>query len=136
MIYKYKKKLQRKMNRDIKKVNQTIREDDLWKGRFEIRQIKDSYCSFKDGSGGILTVKIRMIDKKSRKWADCTFTYSHHFNLSHLLDALNYFIVEYIDVWTNETRDSIYSREDFCNVEGDYHLDKPTDWEHFIKLRY
>lgn len=37
MIYKYKKKLQRKMNRDIKKVNQTIREDDLWKGRFEIR---------------------------------------------------------------------------------------------------
>lgn len=136
MIYKYKKKLQRKMNRDIKRVNKAIREDDLWKGRFEIRQIRDNYYSFKDGSGGILTVKIRMIDKKSRKWADCTLTYSHHFNLSHLLDALNYFIVEYIDVWTNETRDSIYSRKDFCNVEGDYHLDKSTDWEHFIKLRY
>lgn len=136
MIYKYKKKLQRKMNRDIKKANQTIREDDLWKGRFEIRQIKDSYHFFEDRSGGILTVKIRMIDKKSRKWADCTLTYSHHFNLNHILEALNYFIVEYIDVWTNETRDSIYSGEDFCNIEGDYHLDKLTDWKHFIKLRY
>ena len=42
------KKLQSKVNKSVKAINKNIYDDDLWLGRFYIKQIKSEYCEFED----------------------------------------------------------------------------------------
>lgn len=136
MIYKYKKKLQRKMNRDVRKWNKALIKDEVWRGRFKIRQLADSYYSFEDGSGGILRVQLRAIDKKTNKFADAYIDYSHHFNIAHIGDFINIFIVNYLDVWMNESREDIYNdKTDYTKIKSDYHLDKIATFDTLIYNR-
>lgn len=133
MKYKNKKKLQRKMNRDVRRWNKALIKDEVWRGRFEIRQLADSYYSFEDGSGGILRVHLRIIDKKANKFADAYMNYSHYFNISHIGDFINSFIVNYLDIWMNERREDIYNdKTDYTKIKSDYHLDRIVTFDTLI----
>lgn len=62
---KLRRTYQRKLNKLIKEVNKNIANDNLWRGRFEIRQKDAWFEKFEDGSGGILFTVLRLYDKNS-----------------------------------------------------------------------
>ena len=56
---------QRWFNKYCHYVNKCIENDDLWLGRFCIKQVRTEMFWFDDGSGGIMMAEILMIDKKT-----------------------------------------------------------------------
>lgn len=118
MSFKLRKATQRKFNADMRFVNQVIENDDLWQGRFVVRQKKANWEVFEDGSGGLLFVVVDFYDKKTKKHT--THMYEKlaggHFNfcVSKLLRDMNTFIVEDLDVWKNE--DPYNEKQDWRNV--------------------
>ena len=67
MSFDLRKATQRKFNADMRFVNRVIENDDLWRGRFVVRQKKSSWNLFDDGSGGILFTIVDFYDKKTKK---------------------------------------------------------------------
>lgn len=102
--FKERKRKQRKVNKNIKYVNQKIKDDNLWKGRFQIKQIRDYYtpCPKQyDGSDwGPFYVTVEFIDKKTKKKQYILLYYLNdiHF-INSLFVHLNSFIVAYCNVW-------------------------------------
>ena len=56
---------QRWFNQYVRYINKTIEDDDLWLGRFCVRQMSTEMRWFEDGSGGIMRAKLAMWDKKT-----------------------------------------------------------------------
>ena len=99
---KMRKKYQRQLTKLLREINQVIREDDLWLGRVEIRQIGARWEEFSDGSGGILHVILRCIDKKTQQYKDYILEYAPWLNTINWkisMEILNTFFVEDLDVW-------------------------------------
>ena len=59
------KKIQRKVNKIVRKLNKQIEDDELWKGRFYIRQVKRYMKPFDDMSGVDDAFLFEMYDKKT-----------------------------------------------------------------------
>lgn len=103
---KLRRTYQRKLNKLIKEVNKNIANDNLWRGRFEIRQKDAWFEKFLDGPGGILFTVLRLYDKKTQRFEDHDFRYAPYFsgNEWHLFKITNSFIVDYIEVWKEDPR--------------------------------
>ena len=65
MISHNRKNHQRWFNQYCRYVNKKMEEDELWLGRFCIRQLQTDMRWFEDGSGGIMGALIEMRDKKT-----------------------------------------------------------------------
>lgn len=103
---------QRAMNRLVRKMNKHIENDDLWLGRFYAKQIASSWHPYEDGSGADLFVRLRFIDKKTKCTYDTGWKSVHYWSFgARLYWTMNWFIVEYCDVWRNE--DPINDRIDY-----------------------
>lgn len=126
---KMRKEYQRQFTRKLREVNKTIREDNLWLGRVEVRQISARWEEFEDGSGGILYTILRCIDKKTRQYKDYCLEYApwiRTMNWKISYDILNKFFVEDLDVWgTGNPRDEIF---DWTKVSIDPKALKRTKW--------
>ena len=126
---KMRKEYQRKFTRLLKEANRAIREDDLWLGRVEVRQISARWGEFSDGSGGILYTVLRCIDKKTRQYKDYCFEYApyiHTIKWRMSYDILNKFFVEDLDVWrTGNPRKEIF---DWTKIPIDSKALKHTKW--------
>ncbi|HAH17790.1 MAG TPA: hypothetical protein DCL29_02070 [Eubacterium sp.] len=86
MRNKLRKKYQKRVNKLIKEVNKSIKEDPLWNGRF-VFHIMDSYFErFEDGSGGLLYVVVRGYDKKDEYHKDYTLEYIPYLRLGAKYD--------------------------------------------------
>jgi hypothetical protein len=98
------KKLQSKVNKSVKAINKNIYDDDLWLGRFYIKQTKSEYCEFEDKSGGILRVWLKFIDKKTKvNKIELIQTVGNEVLLTtNLFWRMNDFITGYIDVWSED----------------------------------
>lgn len=129
MKFKYKKKLQRKLNKIVKDVNAAIVCDELWRGRFELRQMADEYKSYEDGSGGSLFVRIRAIDKKTNNFCDFYMDYiGSVFGPYNVFHIMNDFIIEFCKVWETEGRDELYNdKTDYTKIPSDYQRDKAPE---------
>ena len=126
---KMRKEYQRQFTKLLKQANRVIREDDLWLGRVEVRQISARWEEFSDGSGGILHTVLRCIDKKTRQYKDYCLEYAPWMNTINWkisMDILNTFFVEDLDVWrTGNPRDEIF---DWTKVPVDPKALKRTKW--------
>ena len=126
---KMRKEYQRQFTRKLREVNKVIREDDLWLGRVEVRQISARWEEFEDGSGGVLHAVLRCIDKKTRQYKDYCLEYApwmRTFSWKMSMDILNKFFVEDLDVWrTGNPRDEIF---DWTKVPIDPKALKRTKW--------
>jgi hypothetical protein len=126
---KIRKEYQRQFTRKLREANKVIREDDLWLGRVEVRQISARWEEFEDGSGGILHTVLRCIDKKTRQYKDYCLEYSpwmKTINWKMSMDILNKFFVEDLDVWrTGNPRDEIF---DWTKAPVDPKALKRTKW--------
>lgn len=65
MKNKFTKKRQRKVNKAVKLMNQNLQNDPIWKGRFQVTQIKRYWEKFPDNSGGIFSVLLKIKDEKT-----------------------------------------------------------------------
>lgn len=100
-----KKKHQRAMNALVRDMNKNIATDDLWRGRFYVRQIyAPQWYIYNDRSGAELFVHLKFYDKKTGR----TYLYAdnvngwRHCNGWRLWEKMNWFIVEYCDAWKND----------------------------------
>ena len=61
---------QRALNRLVREFNKTLEKDELWCGRFIVRQYEDSpqWCRYEDGSGAELWVKLKFIDRATGRY--------------------------------------------------------------------
>lgn len=102
---KHRKHINRKLNSILREINKSIYNDDAWLGRFVIRQVRNHYYSFDDGSGGILYAYIRMYDRKTGLYKDLHEALCNETRLlrGNLYYALNSFIVEDINADWRET---------------------------------
>lgn len=95
---------QRAMNRLIRHFNKQIEQDELWNGRFVIRQYDcPQWCHYKDGSGAELWVKLKFIDRATGRY----YVGAHSVNQwrgltangSRIWELMNWLIVHHWDVW-------------------------------------
>lgn len=117
MRNKMRKKYQRNLNKKIKEVNKSLEDDDLWLGRFVIKQTNANFIKFSDNSGGWLLVELTIYDKKTNisqiyyvEYAPWKTT----FNWS-IYKILNEFIVDVIKVWEENPNPYHCSRVDWRN---------------------
>lgn len=100
--FKDRKKQQRKINKIIKEVNQRMKDDSLWRGRFQIKQLRSDYRPFpRDYSDyGNFYVELEFVDKKTgktkRSWYQSLSLFENHI---YVLLLLNDFIVFCCNVW-------------------------------------
>ena len=107
------KKHQRLMNRAMRKMNKDIEKDELWKGRFIVRQVWRQFETYEDKSGSVLHVWLKLIDKKTGLVKELRPDTVNHFVVwGHLWWEMNNFIVHDSHVW-----------DDINEVKND-----PTDW--------
>lgn len=101
---KQRKRSQRGANKIIRELNKNVATDDLWQGRFKCKQIDADWYRFDDGSGGILYMDIRIIDKKTGYYKDFRWDHLNSYVNSgwHVWEALNDFIVKDLAVWEIE----------------------------------
>lgn len=62
---KERKTHQRAMTNLLKQVNKCLKEDEMWKDRFDLRQVDAQWGPYEDHSGEELYVRLKMIDHKT-----------------------------------------------------------------------
>jgi hypothetical protein len=96
---------QRAFTKKLRELNKACEDDDLWLGRFVVRQLRSEWYQFEDNSGGFLIIILRVYDKKTDYYKDYRIEYSKHrktINWVLSMDIMNTFIVEDLDVWRKE----------------------------------
>lgn len=113
---KNRKRHQRAMNELMRLINQNIENDDLWRGRFYVRQVAAQWYEYEDKSGAELWVVLRFIDKATGFYWETAETVNHWrwYNGIHLWRAMNDFITEKTNVWRSDPRPG--SEEWFKNM--------------------
>ena len=103
---KNRKTHQRALNRAVRAFNKQLEQDDLWNGRFVVRQYEDSprWCRYKDGSGAELWVKLKFIDRATGRYYVGAHTVNEwcSFNGSRIWRLMNWLITRHWDVWTED----------------------------------
>lgn len=116
----YVKKVQRRANALFREHNEGLKQDELWLGRFYMRQVRRDVVPFEDGSGAVVNFIVEFGDKKTGKRDLESFT---NFDL-HISDhkgyaswklfwAMNDFIIKTCKVWDEEPRPSIHNALDY-----------------------
>lgn len=94
---------QRALNRKVRAFNKKLEQDDLWNGRFIVRQYEDSpqWRRYDDGSGAELWVKLKFIDRATGRYYVGAHTVNEWccFNGSRIWHIMNWLITEHWDVW-------------------------------------
>lgn len=101
--FKDRKKQQRKINKIIKEVNQRMKDDSLWRGRFQIKQLRSDYRPFPRDycDYGNFYVELEFVDKKTGK-AKRSWRHPPLFFKNYIYKLLNNFIVIDCDVWSEK----------------------------------
>ena len=99
MKNKMRKKYQKNLASALKKVNRGIKRDELWLGRFEVRQGETHFLKWDDNSGGILFCRMRVFDKATGYYKDYRFEYSGKYCDWKLWKMVNSFITVDCATW-------------------------------------
>lgn len=97
------------MNQLMRQTNENIAADPLWKGRFYVRQVSAQWYEYEDRSGAELFVVLEFIDRKTgiTHTAADTVNNWRYPNGFFLWREMNDFIVEKVNVWSENPRPSI-----------------------------
>lgn len=95
------KKVQRQVNKVFRHMNRIIEKDELWRGRFVVRQKRAYWINYQGTREYTLFVVYYFIDKKtgqiSKSYQDMDFSLD-----MHLAIEMNNFIVKDCEVWEKE----------------------------------
>lgn len=125
------KNYQRKVNKTIRNLNESILEDNLWKGRFVFKQIWTGFHRYEDGSGGSLHCIVRGYDKLTGYYKDFRMEYfgNSYFLKGDFWVMANDFIVEYANVWSDPYQNNlkIQTSPNFKNIP--YHFPELSTYQ-------
>ena len=97
---------QRAINRAVRACNKQLELDDLWLGRFVVRQYEDSprWRKYEDGSGAELWVKLKFIDRATGRYYVGNHTVNEwcSFNDSRIWRIMNWLITKHWHVWQED----------------------------------
>lgn len=97
---------QRAMNKLVRVMNKNIEKDDLWNGRFVVKQEAAQWYLYEDGSGAELFVVLRFIDRCTGRHYEVAEIVNHwrgpRAHGGRLWEKMNWFIVEHCEVWDEE----------------------------------
>ena len=122
------------MNALIRKINKCIEEDDLWQGRFFIRQYSaDEFYKYEDNSGGTLYVTLRFYDKEDMKYQEycgdtCVIC---HLNGARLWWTMNEFITETSSAW--QGHNPYENKKSYLDISNDDVVAKATKYPGFTR---
>ena len=116
---KNRKHHQRAVNRVVRRINKWLEKDELWRGRFVIRQKDARFILYEDGSGATLNVLFRFYDKKTGItkdiWADsCSITM---WGGTKLFWSINDFIIYTCKVWDNKEDSPYLDKTDYSKIK-------------------
>jgi hypothetical protein len=97
------KRHQRAMNQAIRKFNKSLEEDDLWLGRFVIRQDSADWVAYDDHSGTELYVRLKFLDRATGRYyldGDIVNRWITVFGMNRIWERMNWLITEHWNVWT------------------------------------
>ena len=123
---------QRKLNKTLRNINNNIENDNLWRGRFIMRQVGGQWNSYGNPNEHYYWVQIVMIDKKTgtfRVFADEDNTIMFG---SKYFWKINNFIVDDCKVWENEGREELYEKDK--NQYTDWKVEIKGTWNPDIKI--
>lgn len=95
---------QRRMNKYMRELNNNIKNDELWQGRFYIHQIGRQREVYADHSGMTLWVTLEMVDRKTGHIKQILDTVNHWTFGNSLWLEMNSFIVDVCQVWQEDPR--------------------------------
>lgn len=96
---------QRRMNKYMRDLNNNIKNDELWQGRFYIHQIGRQREIYADHSGMELWVTLEMVDRKTGRTKQIVDTVNHWtFFGNNLWWEMNNFIVDDVKAWLEDPR--------------------------------
>ena len=99
MKYKAVKKEQRRVNKTIKDWNKSLNKDNLWQGRFQLRQVARYVARYEDGSGFEIHYDVAIADKKSGNYIVVRASQWQIERGWRFWSQVNNFIIEDIKVW-------------------------------------
>ena len=104
---KNKKRHQRAINKLVREINLNLEQDELWRGRFMIRQdASPKWCRYEDGSGAELFVRLRFIDRATGnyyvKWESVNLWRGLNAYGFGIWCVMNWLITEHWDVWQED----------------------------------
>ena len=101
-----KNKHQRAINRAVRSFNKQLEQDNLWLGRFIVRQYEDSpqWRKYEDNSGAELWVKLKFIDRATGRYYVENHTVNKwcNFNGARIWRIMNWLITEHWNVWQED----------------------------------
>ena len=99
---------QRALNRLVREFNKTLEKDELWCGRFVVRQYEDSpqWRRYKDGSGAELWVKLKFIDSATGRYYVGAHSVNEWLGITangcRIWELMNWLITRHWDVWKED----------------------------------
>lgn len=115
-----KKVHQRGLNKCFREMNQNVANDNLWRGRFVVKQYATFFNKWEDNSGYYLVVEYYFVDKKTNRISQMFYDHASYIeNSGRIWWQLNDFIVNtcYEDTWAD--RDALYSdKTDYTKLES------------------
>lgn len=106
------RKLRRGICKNFRAMNDNIRDDSLWRGRFEIRMKDFQYKKYYDNSGYQVWVRAQFIDHKTGQTKESWGDYFDWISGWRMFREMNNFIVEDCHVWEYEREDPNYPTND------------------------
>lgn len=106
---------QRRMNKYMRDLNNNIKNDNLWRGRFYVHQVARQRQVYEDGSGLELWVTLEFVDRKTGRTKQILDTVNHWTFSGDLWMAMNSFIINDVNVWLEIPRPG--SKEWFENID-------------------
>lgn len=95
---------QRRMNKYMRDLNNNIKNDNLWQGRFYIHQVSRQREVYPDHSGMELWVTLEMVDRKTGYTKQIFDTVNHWTFGNSLWWEMNNFIVDDVKVWSEDSK--------------------------------
>lgn len=105
---------QRRINRYMRDLNNNIKNDNLWQGRFYVHQIGRQRYNYEDGSGMELWVTLEFVDRKTGRTKQILDTVNSWTFSGDLWIEMNNFIVSDVNVWSEDPRPG--TKEWFENI--------------------
>ena len=106
------RKLRREICKNFRMMNNNLRDDYLWRGRFEVRMKDFQYRKYFDNSGYQVWVCARLIDHKTGQIRDLWGNYFDWTSGWKVFVEMNNFIVEECHVWEYDKEDPNYPTND------------------------
>lgn len=102
-----KKRHQRAINKLVRAINRNLEQDDLWCGRFVIRQDESpQWRRYEDGSGAELYVRLKFIDRATGRyyvrWESVNRWRGFSGFGSGIWALMNWLITDHWDVWQKD----------------------------------